>query len=68
MKLKEKVQIFKENNPDRLQHTFKDGSIFKGTGNYKLHYWVDMVYKESENEYFTKKTTFLAKFLDNIIA
>ena len=68
MKLKDRVQLFKENNPDRLEHTFKNGLIFKGSGEYKLHYWVDKMYKDAENEYFKNKSDFLAKFLEKVIA
>lgn len=68
MKLKDKVQLFKENNPDRLEHTFKNGMIFKGSGTYKLHYWLDKIYKDSENEYIKNKTDFLAKFLEKVIS
>jgi hypothetical protein len=68
MKLKDRVQLFKENNPDRLEHTFKNGMIFKGSGTYKLHYWIDKIYKDAENEYIKNKTDFLAKFLEKVIA
>lgn len=68
MKLKDRVQLFKENNPDRLEHTFKNGLIFKGSGNYKLHWWLDSIYKDAVNEYIKNKTDFLAKFLEKVIA
>ena len=68
MKLKDKVELFKNNNPDRLEHTFKNGMIFKGSGTYKLHYWIDKIYKDAENEYIKNKTDFLAKFLEKVIA
>jgi len=68
MKLKDKVELFKKNNPDRLEHTFKNGMIFKGSGTYKLHYWIDKIYKDAENEYIKNKTDFLAKFLEKVIA
>lgn len=67
MKLKDKIQIFKENNPDRLEHTFKNGMIFKGSGTYKLHYWLDKIYKDAENEYFKNKTQNNADFLNKIL-
>lgn len=68
MKLKDKIQIFKENNPDRLEHTFKNGMKFKGSGEYRLHYWIDKIYKDAVNEYIKNKTDFLAKFLEKVIA
>lgn len=68
MKLKDRVQLFKETNPDRLEHTFKNGMKFKGSGTYKLHYWIDKMYKDAENEYIKNKTYFLAKFLEKVIA
>lgn len=68
MKLKDKIQIFKESNPNRLEHTFKNGMKFKGSGEYKLHYWLDKVYKDAENEYIKNKSDFLAKFLEKVIA
>lgn len=68
MKLKDKVELFKKNNPDRLEHTFKNGMKFKGSGTYKLHYWLDKIYKDAENEWNTSKTDFLAKFLEKVIA
>lgn len=68
MKLKDKIKLYKENNPDRLEHTFKNGAKFKGSGNYKLHWWLDKMYKDAENEYIKNKCDFLAKFLEKIIA
>ena len=68
MKLKDKVELFKKNNPDRLEHTFNNGMIFKGSGTYKLHWWLDSIYKDAENEYIKNKTDFLAKFLEKVIA
>lgn len=68
MKLKDKIELFKKNNPDRLEHTFKNGMKFKGSGEYKLHYWIDKIYKDAENEYIKNKTDFLAKFLEKVIA
>ena len=67
MKLKDKIELFKKNNPDRLEHTFKNGMIFKGSGNYKLHWWLDSIYKDAVNEYFKNKTDFLAKFIEKVI-
>lgn len=68
MKLKDKVELFKENNRNRLEHTFKNGLKFKGSGSYKLHWWLDSIYKDAENEYIKNKTDFLAKFLEKVIA
>ena len=67
MKLKDKIQLFKESNPNRLEHTFKNGMKFKGSGEYKLHYWLDKVYKDAENEYFKNKTQNNADFLNKIL-
>jgi len=50
MKLADKIELFKKNNPDRLEHTFKNGLIFKGSGTYKLHWWIDSLYKDAVNE------------------
>ena len=67
MKLKDKIQIFKENNPDRLEHTFKNGLIFKGSGTYKLHWWLDSIYKDVINEWVTIKKEKNKSFLEEII-
>lgn len=67
MKLKEKVELFKKNNPDRLEHTFKNDLKFKGSGTYKLHWWIDSLYKDAVNEWNTSKTKNNADFLENIL-
>ena len=67
MKLAEKVELFKKNNPDRLEHTFKNGLIFKGSGTYKLHWWLDSIYKDSVNEWVTDKTKNNVTFLEKIL-
>lgn len=68
MKLKDKVELFKKNNPDRLEHTFKNGMKFKGIGTYKLHWWIDSIYKDAVNEWIENKTEKKAKFLEKVIA
>ena len=67
MKLKDKVQLFKKNNPDRLEHEFKNGMIFKGSGTYKLHWWLDSIYKDAVNEWITDKTKNNVSFLEKIL-
>jgi hypothetical protein len=68
MKLADKIELFKKNNPDRLEHTFKNDLKFKGTGTYKLHYWIDSLYKDAVNEWNTKKEKNIAKFIEKCIA
>lgn len=67
MKLKDKVELFKKNNPDRLEHTFKNGLKFKGSGIYKLHCWLDSIYKDAVNEWVENKTEKNRFFLEEII-
>lgn len=67
MKLKDKVELFKKNNPDRLEHTFKNGLKFKGSGSYKLHWWLDSIYKDVVNEWVENKTEKNRSFLEEII-
>ncbi len=67
MKLAEKIELFKKNNPDRLEHTFKNGLKFKGTGTYKLHYWIDSIYKDVVNEWRSFKTKNNKEFLEKIL-
>lgn len=67
MKLADKIELFKKNNPDRLEHTFKNGLIFKGSGTYKLHWWIDSLYKDAVNEWKTSKTKNNADFLEKIL-
>ena len=67
MKLADKIELFKKNNPERLEHTFKNGLIFKGSGTYKLHYWIDSIYKDAVNEWNTSKTQNNVSFLENIL-
>jgi hypothetical protein len=67
MKLAEKIEAFKKNNPDRLEHTFKNGLKFKGSGTYKLHWWIDKLYKDAVNEWNTSKTQNNVSFLENIL-
>jgi hypothetical protein len=68
MKLKDKIELFKKKNPERLEHTFKNGLIFKGSGSYKLHWWLDSLYKDAVNEWVTKKEKNIAKFIEKCIA
>ena len=68
MKLAEKIEAFKIKTPNRLEHTFKNGLIFKGNGTYKLHYWIDSLYKDAVNEWNTKKEKNIANFLEKCIA
>ena len=67
MKLKDKIELFKKTNPDRLEHTFKNGMIFKGSGSYKLHYWLDSIYKDVVNEWNSFKTEKNKSFLEEIL-
>lgn len=68
MKLAEKIEAFKIKTPNRLEHTFKNGLIFKGSGTYKLHYWIDSIYKDAVNEWNTSRTKNNADFLEKCIA
>lgn len=68
MKLAEKIEVFKIKTPNRLEHTFKNGLIFKGSGTYKLHWWIDSLYKDAVNEWNTKKEKNIANFLEKCIA
>lgn len=67
MKLKDKVELFKNNNPDRLEHTFKNGLIFKGFGKYRLYWFIDGIYKDAVNEWVTDKTQNNVSFLEKIL-
>ena len=67
MNLKEKIQHFKQNIPDRLEHTFKDGSKFKGYGNHKVHKWIDLLYIQAVNEWHEKKTQNNAEYISKLI-
>lgn len=67
MKLKDKVELFKKNNPDRLEHTFKNGSKFKGFEKYRLYWFIDGIYKDAVNEWNTSKTQENVKFLEKIL-
>ena len=68
MKLADKIELFKKNNPNRLEHTFKNDLIFKGSGSYKLHWWIDSLYKDAVNEWIEKKEKNIANFLEKCIA
>lgn len=67
MNLKEKIQLFKQNTPDRLEHTFKDGSNFKGYGNHKVHKDIDLLYIQAVNEWHEKKTQNNAEYISKLI-
>ena len=67
MKLSEKIELFKKNNPDRLEHTFKNGLIFKGLGKYRLYWFIDSIYKDAVNEWVTDKTQNNVSFLEKIL-
>ena len=68
MKLADKIEAFKIKTPNRIEHTFKNGLIFKGSGTYKLYWWIDSLYKDAINEWFTKKEENISKFLNKILA
>lgn len=68
MKLSDKIELFKKNNPDRLEHTFKNGVKFKGFEKYRLYWFIDSIYKDAVNELVREKTQNNVKFLENIIA
>lgn len=67
MKLKDKVELFKKNNPDRLEHTFKNGVKFKGLGKQKVYWFIDSIYKDAVNEWVREKTQNNVKFLEKIL-
>ena len=67
MKLSDKVELFKKNNPDRLEHTFKNGLIFKGLGKQKVYWFIDSIYKDAVNEWITFKTQNNVSFLEKIL-
>jgi len=68
MKLADKIELFKIKTPNRLEHTFKNGLEFKGSGTYKLHWWIDSLYKDAVNEWIKKKEENIAKFIEKCIA
>jgi hypothetical protein len=68
MKLAEKIEAFKIKTPNRLEHTFKNGLIFKGSGNYRLHWWLDSIYKDAVYEWIEKKEKNIANFIEKCIA
>ncbi|CAB4147710.1 hypothetical protein UFOVP516_42 [uncultured Caudovirales phage] len=67
MKLADKIELFKKNNPDRLEHTFKNGLIFKGLGKQKVYWFIDSIYKDAVNEWVSSKTQENVKFLEKIL-
>jgi len=67
MKLSDKIELFKKNNPDRLEHTFKNGLIFKGLEKQKLYWFIDSLYKDAVNEWNTSKTQNNVFFLEEIL-
>ena len=67
MKLADKIELFKKNNPDRLEHTFKNGVKFKGLGKQKLYWFIDGIYKDAINEWITDKTKNNVSFLEKIL-
>lgn len=67
MKLADKIELFKKNNPDRLEHTFKNGIKFKGLGKQKLYWFIDGIYKDAVNEWKFSKTQNNVKFLNDCL-
>lgn len=67
MKLKDKIQLFKQNNPDRLEHTFKNGLKFKGLGKQKVYWFIDSIYKDVVNEWVSFGTENNKEFLEKIL-
>ena len=67
MKLADKIELFKKNNPDRLEHTFKNGLIFKGLGKQKVYWFIDGIYKDAVNELVNSRTQNNVSFLEKIL-
>lgn len=67
MKLSDKIELFKNNNPDRLEHTFKNGLKFRGFEKYRLYWFIDSIYKDAVNEWITYKTQNNVSFLEKIL-
>ena len=67
MKLADKIELFKNNNPDRLEHTFKNGLKFKGFEKYRLYWFIDSIYKDAVNEWIADKTQNNVSFLEKIL-
>lgn len=67
MKLADKIELFKKNNPDRLEHTFKNGIKFKGFEKYRLYWFIDGIYKDAVNEWKFSKTQNNVKFLSDCL-
>ena len=67
MKLSDKIELFKKNNPDRLEHTFKNGLKFRGFEKYRLYWFIDSIYKDAVNEWVNFGTKNNAYFLEKIL-
>jgi len=56
MKLADHIQAYKDKNRNTVEHTFKDGTIFKGNANIKMHDFLDQLYKDCVTEFKTYGT------------
>lgn len=63
MKLAEQIEQYKNNNPNHLKHTFKDGTQLKA----KLHTFLDNCYFDAVNEFKTHGTKNTATWLSNML-
>lgn len=66
MKLIDHIQAYKLKHRDTIEHTFLDGSKFKGNSNKKMHEFLDSLYQDCVKEfktYGTKEKTNLIKSL-----
>ena len=63
MTLAEQITQYKKNNPNRLEHVFKDGTQLKA----KLHTFLDNCYFDAVNEFKMHGTKNTANWLLNML-
>jgi hypothetical protein len=66
MKLLDHIEAYKSKHRNTIEHTFLDGSKFKGYSNKKMHEFLDELYKDCIIEFKTfgtKNTVILIKSL-----
>jgi hypothetical protein len=53
MRLKDHIEAYKSKNRNTYEHTFLDGTKFKGAANIKMHEFLDQLYKDCVVEFNT---------------
>jgi hypothetical protein len=67
MKLADHIQAYKAKHRNTYEHTFQDGTIFKGNGQIKMHEFLDNLYKDCVTEFKTTGTKYKINLINSLL-